>query len=769
MLRLLGLFIVITQLSFAQQVSETNYEMSKACFNTPFDDFGVRKIAGRLFLISGSIDSGRIVNKDFVTGRPFTDVYEVDGCKIKDAYLLNANASRQLLISSPQNDGNLSGDAFGKVIFFSANSFDSLGDKTGLFYVKRLANGWSNPFYFPYNSKNYNINHPCYDSYTQQLFFSANMPGGKGGNDLYKVTFDGNSFGKVIPLTEINSEKDDVFPAFQDGKLYFSSNREGTKGGLDIFCFVDNQITHLSEVVNSIYDDFDYYPLGQLSAFMSTNRGEKGKNDEAFYVTESSIPLHELNTKSYLSALNLIEENLRLYDKLNVSSEFKNQLLVLKTLESTLQNGLISLENLNTELNQEFPVYLANTIKETVHTDENDYNKKDVSILTYAMLMASLSTTHDSVQFVNEYTNLLAYLKVNYPDPLIRMQDQLSQLYADGLLRIRQLEITSRSMNELVSLNESTYYTALTDKSSGISEEQWNQLAATQAGLTKKLALLAEEQRISDLDRKIKENERILELKMSEFLSTMNEDKFNSFYQLDSLFNAFKVNPSKENALKLAEAFKSFNPSVLEEMANIIEVSSRDIEKINQLKQTLVYTENKFNKEFEKEFIAFSTKVHQGETIGLKEELVKFQNTFDIVFSDDAQKILNNFIFSESDVVVKFGSFGNILFAFDSYSLTPIAKSQLDSILILVKKSPATKFLLNGYTDNLGPIKYNLKLSKNRANSVYNYLVRRGLPKKNIVRYYFGEKFPSVDNSTTEGRKLNRRVELKMEGFVLQN
>lgn len=763
MRRLLVLFVLTIHVGFAQQVSVTNYEMSKACFNTAYDDFGVRKIAGRLFLVSASIDSGRVVNKDFVTGRPFTDVYEVDGCKFKDAYLLNANTSRQLLISSPQNDGNLSGDAFGKVIFFSANSFDSLGDKTGLFFVKRIANGWSNPFYFPYNSKNYNINHPCYDPHTQQLFFSANMPGGKGGNDLYKVTFDGNSFGKVTPLNDINSAKDEVFPAYKDGKLYFSSNREGTNGGLDVFCFTENNITHLSGQINSIYDDFDYYPFGQFTAFMASNREDKGKNDETFYVTESSIPLHELNNKSYLSALELIQENLKLFSKLNATDELKNQLLTLKTLESTVQNGIISLENLNTKLNQEFPDYLNNTIKETVHNNENDYNKKDESILSYTMWISSLSTTHDSVQFVNAYTQLESYLKMNYPEALNRMQNDFLQIYADGLLRIRQLEITSRSMNELIALNESIYFTALTDKSSGMSEEQWDQLATTQAGLTKKLALLAEEQRIKELARKIKENERTLELKMSEFLSTMNDDKVNSFYQLDSLFNAFKTNPTAENALKLSEALKSFNPSLLEEMANMLEESSRDLVNISQLNQHLVSVENKFNKEFEQEFVAFSTKVHRGETVGLKEDLLKLQNTYQLTIEDNASNILNNFIFWEDDVLARFGTLGNILFTFDSYALTPIAKTQLDSLLVLYAKTPSVKLLISAYTDNSGPFKYNLKLSKNRANSVNNYLVKGGLPKKNIVRYYHGEKFPSADNSTKEGRKLNRRVELKLE------
>ena len=48
-------------------------------------------------------------------------------------------------------------------------------------------------------------------------------------------------------------------------------------------------------------------------------------------------------------------------------------------------------------------------------------------------------------------------------------------------------------------------------------------------------------------------------------------------------------------------------------------------------------------------------------------------------------------------------------------------------------------------------------------NAPNTYLIKKGVPRKALVIYYHGEKFPSVENSTREGRKLNRRVELKIE------
>lgn len=763
LMRLLLIFTLSASFSFAQSLGTWNYELSKTCFNSKFDDFGVRKIAGRYFMISASVDSGNVILRDQVSGKPFTDLYEIMGCKRIDATLKFANTGQHLLISSPQNDGNMSGDLFGKVIFFSANHFDSLGDKTGLFYVKRTENGWSEPHIFPLNSKHYNLNHPCYDPYSKKLYFSSTMPGGKGGNDLYVIPFDGISFGKTTALSEINTAYDDVFPALLDGLLYFSSNRPGGQGGLDVYVYNNQNIEALPKTVNSLYDDFDYYPCGEFSGFVASNREGLGKNDEVYFVTRASVPLHVLNVEREKEMHAKLIENIALYSKLNLSSEMKKELNSLKNNSQLLVGHIIQLEDVNSKLNSSIPELLNLLVKENLHTDTKDYDSKERTLSELSLLFEEISTTHDSVRFSQAFNQMLQLVNREFLVNESNYTVSFNETYKEGLFRIRSLSILNERLDQLLGQNEGMYFSVLSEKSTGISQQEWDRLSATQAGLTAKLALLEEQRKADELTRRMQIELNELEFKIKEFLASSTEDKFNSFYALDSLFNEFKANPTAENAAKLAEALNGFNPTLLQEIAKLVEANNANRSQLQAINDNLLVQQVKFDKNFEKEFTAFSNNMLKGETIGLKEELNRIKNEYGVTLSTEAELILSKQIFSEGDVVAKFSSLGNILFAFDSYALTREAKIQLDSAFLFFKEAPNVKLLLSGYTDDSGPDKYNLKLSKNRANSVRTYLIKRGVPRKSLVMYYHGEKFPSVENSTREGRKLNRRVELKLE------
>jgi len=65
-----------------------------------------------------------------------------------------------------------------------------------------------------------------------------------------------------------------------------------------------------------------------------------------------------------------------------------------------------------------------------------------------------------------------------------------------------------------------------------------------------------------------------------------------------------------------------------------------------------------------------------------------------------------------------------------------------------------------GHTDNQGQADFNKSLSYNRARSVMNYLVSRGIPKNRLVARGYGMERPIADNDSYEGRASNRRVEV---------
>ena len=100
-----------------------------------------------------------------------------------------------------------------------------------------------------------------------------------------------------------------------------------------------------------------------------------------------------------------------------------------------------------------------------------------------------------------------------------------------------------------------------------------------------------------------------------------------------------------------------------------------------------------------------------------------------------------------------------IQFDFDKYEIKPESFPILDEIADVMLSDPKLKLEIQGHTDNVGGIDYNLTLSENRAREVYSSLIVRGV-EANRLRYRgFGFSRPIATNDTEEGRALNRRTE----------
>jgi len=108
-------------------------------------------------------------------------------------------------------------------------------------------------------------------------------------------------------------------------------------------------------------------------------------------------------------------------------------------------------------------------------------------------------------------------------------------------------------------------------------------------------------------------------------------------------------------------------------------------------------------------------------------------------------------------IVVEFSS--NVLFGFDKSSLSTEAKSNLDKLVTVLNSYPDTDIEIQGHTDSKGSDAYNMNLSVQRASSVTSYLNSRGISTSRESLKGFGESEPKYDNSTADGRTLNRRVE----------
>lgn len=103
-------------------------------------------------------------------------------------------------------------------------------------------------------------------------------------------------------------------------------------------------------------------------------------------------------------------------------------------------------------------------------------------------------------------------------------------------------------------------------------------------------------------------------------------------------------------------------------------------------------------------------------------------------------------------------AYSNIQFEFDSSVLKTSSYPVLDATSADLRANSST-VTLAGYASSEGTAAHNMRLSKDRANSVKTYLVNSGVDAKRLKVKAFGETHPIADNSTEEGRITNRRVE----------
>jgi outer membrane protein OmpA-like peptidoglycan-associated protein len=80
----------------------------------------------------------------------------------------------------------------------------------------------------------------------------------------------------------------------------------------------------------------------------------------------------------------------------------------------------------------------------------------------------------------------------------------------------------------------------------------------------------------------------------------------------------------------------------------------------------------------------------------------------------------------------------------------------------LLSENPAIEIEMSAHTDSRGADDYNFRLSDNRARSVMDYILSKGIAPSRIQSKGYGETKPVVPNDTDDNRQLNRRVEFKI-------
>jgi outer membrane protein OmpA-like peptidoglycan-associated protein len=106
----------------------------------------------------------------------------------------------------------------------------------------------------------------------------------------------------------------------------------------------------------------------------------------------------------------------------------------------------------------------------------------------------------------------------------------------------------------------------------------------------------------------------------------------------------------------------------------------------------------------------------------------------------------------------------NIFFEFDSYELKTESEIELKKVVEFMKQNPTVRIEISGHTDTIGSEEYNLQLSENRANEIAEFLSKY-IDGSRIKAVGYGSSKPISSNKTEQGRRKNRRSELRVIDF----
>lgn len=238
-------------------------------------------------LFSSTSDAG---TKDPYTGTSYLDLFysknEVGNWKIP-VKVENVNGKFHDGIATVSKDESMMiitrSNYMGKS---RLGSTDDAMNNTQLYSsVKDSEGKWTAPELLAFCDANHMYAHPAFSPDSKELYFSSDLPGGSGGMDLHKVSYDGSTWGTPTNLGEwVNTAGDEVFPSLNGSdSLFFSSDGMTSIGGLDILFSVkrDGNWTrpeHLSYPINSASDDFGIsFNTGGDSGMLSSDREGQDK------------------------------------------------------------------------------------------------------------------------------------------------------------------------------------------------------------------------------------------------------------------------------------------------------------------------------------------------------------------------------------------------------------------------------------------------------------------------------------------------------------
>lgn len=253
--------------------------------NSLYSDYGIA-YWNEVLVFSSTRQLNGSSRIDGRTGQGFSDLFYADPGTLSDQW-----QSPQLMsgvINSPNNDGTFVYDAANHRGYWT--SCTSKPDKCLLYQAdyNPISRKWTGAARVSFMNEDFNYGHPYISAEGNTLYFTSNMPGGYGKNDLWKITRKpAGQWGIPVNLgNTVNTAANEVFPyLLGDSLLFFASDRITSMGGLDLFFSVKEQLNfappiNLGYPINSAADDFSLITDSDAEGgFFCSNRNPESSDD----------------------------------------------------------------------------------------------------------------------------------------------------------------------------------------------------------------------------------------------------------------------------------------------------------------------------------------------------------------------------------------------------------------------------------------------------------------------------------------------------------
>ncbi len=262
-------------------------------FNSPQADFGgVPYGDGMVFASERNNSQAGVRYKSAVTGLPLSNLFYVS--RRDSVQWRKSAAAFWPRLNTRFHEGPVWVAPDSSFLIFERSGL-GVGDnakRASVWRCDRQDNSWGEPRPVEIAGLEGQVSHPWVNAATGEMVFSADLPGGAGGMDLYAVPLDRLEASQVRSLGPlVNTPGDEVYPTITSGgDLIFASNGHPGFGGLDVFQYSSSTPsqapTHFPKPINSPQNDHSFYLNDStLRGWLTSNRPAGGRNEDIFGIT----------------------------------------------------------------------------------------------------------------------------------------------------------------------------------------------------------------------------------------------------------------------------------------------------------------------------------------------------------------------------------------------------------------------------------------------------------------------------------------------------